>query len=379
MTLDGILQRMPPYQGNGVYVIAGDQTTRDLIKEQRASHKFFAKDYDKAAGVLAGNGVRRICRELFEFSKANLPYGEEDENLQTSRSPGAILTIAKNGGTCDCKHYAAFAAGMLDSLNRNHGYNIDWVYRFASYHLTDKTPVHVFVVVFLGDVEIWIDPAPFNDWVGYIERDYNDRYMVPTYFKDKSVETMSIVRLSGLGRLALQETDYYNGGGGAGVDQYGFDQYETYAFDGGGGGFQVLQPPTMVKEDLPATDLPVLPRPRDFYPIQEPVQDPAPVIVEVIQPMPEYELFPAEDPLPTPTETAIIEEEPAPRPVPRGIELPGGQTPIITTPGTLTPGTRPSIPTPRGTKATSSNSMLIAGAIGAGLLLFFLTRKKRRK
>lgn len=355
--------------GQGVYVIAGDQTTRDLIKEQKAAHKFFAADYDKAAVGLAGRGIRRICRELFDFCKGSLPYCEEDQNLQTSRSPGAILTIARNGGTCDCKHYSAFIAGMLDSLNRNHGYNIDWVYRFASYSLTDKTPTHVFVVVFLGDEEIWIDPAPLNDWLGYTERVFNDRFLEPTFFNDKSVKTMGIVRLAGIGAMAVQENDYAESWGGGGYDQYGLPVTYTYGA-GGGGGFVSLSPDPGYQMLLPATE----------------VKEPAPDLLTFTpEPMPQYELIepvPVQDlaPIPQPTYTATAGQDTTESTVRPPLVLPSGSTVVVPgatviPTGVITEGVRPVA----STTPKSYTGALIAGAIGAGLLLFFLTRKKRRK
>lgn len=346
MTLESLLHTMPPYKGDGVYIIKGDQSTRDLIKEQRAAHKFFASDYDKAAVYFSGKAVKRICRELFHFCKDYLKYQEEEKDLQTSRSPGAILTIAKNGGTCDCKHYAAFVAGMLDSLNRNFGYNIDWVYRFASYDMFDKTPTHVYVVVYAGDGELWIDPAPVRDWFGYKQRDYNDRYLIPEFFKDKQVNTMSIVRLAGLGRPAVMYSSQ-------GTDQEGVLLMQD-AVDTKDGAY--MPPVTDLYYDDPG-----------YYP-QQPVAT-----------VPQY----YEEPVIMPVSPGYFEPtilQPVPDNVMTVLPVPVNETQVVPLPEEV--AVIPYDPPAEEVQTTqdkSNNTAVLMGVVGAGLLLFFLTRKKKRK
>ena len=103
--------------------------------------------------------------------------------------------MADMGFNSDCKHYAGFAAGILDALNRaGLQQPIEWTYRFCSYNPFDSKPAHVYVVITepTGD-EIWLDPAPTE--LG--ERSFNDRDKIPSFFKDEKPTNMSLMRLSG--------------------------------------------------------------------------------------------------------------------------------------------------------------------------------------
>jgi hypothetical protein len=89
-------------------------------------------------------------------------------------------------------------AGVIDAVGRYTGNPLDWNYRFAGYE-NDKEVDHVYVVVVLDTgKEIWLDPAPiFEKALGsYVDRDYNDRFVIPKCVKDKFVKSM-LVRLSG--------------------------------------------------------------------------------------------------------------------------------------------------------------------------------------
>jgi hypothetical protein len=92
-------------------------------------------------------------------------------------SPTAILTLAKN----DCKNYALFINGVLNSLQRKGKFNNKIVYRFASYKLLDEIPHHVFAVAIDDNGnEIWIDPvlSTFNNKKTYYHK---IDYKMPLY------------------------------------------------------------------------------------------------------------------------------------------------------------------------------------------------------
>jgi hypothetical protein len=125
-------------------------------------HKEYSGDYDKISHYFDTGDIVDTSRQIFEFLKANVPYKKENGRYQTIKSP-AIILLSNEGNTAldrvDCKNYASFIAGIIDSIKRNNGGSWDWCYRFASYDAADPEPGHVFVVVKINDKELWIDPV----------------------------------------------------------------------------------------------------------------------------------------------------------------------------------------------------------------------------
>jgi len=181
-----LLYYLPPYERN-YQLIKEDQYVRDIIKEVLDSHEVYAYDYDDICNFFDAGSTEQICRQLFDFCKANISYRIEDKKEQTTQSPSGIITL----GHGDCKHYASFIGGCLDALKRK-GKKINWWYRFASYDWIDDTPQHVFVVVKDKGKEIWIDP---------VLRQFNERYMPKHTPKDYqiNVHPMALYRVSGIG------------------------------------------------------------------------------------------------------------------------------------------------------------------------------------
>lgn len=147
------------------------QNTADIRSELLAAHSDYAKDYDLISHYFDTGNIVDTSRQIFEFLKANVPYAKESGKYQTIKNPRAIL-LFNDGSTVyncvDCKNYSSFIAGLISSIKRNNpGANSDWdwCYRFASYDERDPEPGHVFVVVKIGDKELWIDPVfkYFND------------------------------------------------------------------------------------------------------------------------------------------------------------------------------------------------------------------------
>jgi len=172
---------LPRYE-NKLSLVKPKQNVYDIIKEILEAHKHFAKDYDAICEKFDDTSTKKICDRLYKFLKKNVPYEMEPEARQTSKSPAAILSTKS-----DCKHYASFAGGCLDGLNRK-GKKINWCYRFASYDFFNKDPEHVFIVVKNNDGEIWIDPTPGAEKVK------------PTWQIDKKINCktdMALYRLSG--------------------------------------------------------------------------------------------------------------------------------------------------------------------------------------
>lgn len=165
VSVETLLDKLPVR--NQLVLTEDRQNTDDIRKEILIAHREFAPDYDLISHYFDTGNVIDTSRQIFEFIKQNVPYRKEAGNYQTIKSPALILS-ANNGKTVydrvDCKNYASFIAGILDSIKRNNGGYWDWCFRFASYEESDPEPGHVFVVVKLDGKELWIDPvfAYFN-------------------------------------------------------------------------------------------------------------------------------------------------------------------------------------------------------------------------
>lgn len=164
-------------------LIVSDQDATDIMSQMVKKHKACAKFYDAIAEDFLRSDVYDTCEAIFNFCRDNISYKEESADVQTVSSPQTILKNAN----CDCKGYALFCAGILDSLRRD-GLPIDWCFRFVSYRIMDATPGHVFVVVRQSDgSEIWVDPV-INIF------DYKKPYI---YKQDRRVYTKKAVKVSG--------------------------------------------------------------------------------------------------------------------------------------------------------------------------------------
>jgi hypothetical protein len=186
MTRAALLKDLPTLR-HVDQLVTRDQSTNDIVKEVLRAHKVFASDYDKIAERFNVGDPIEISEALYDFLKSHITYEVESVDLQTSRSPGKILYL----GHGDCKHYAGFAAGVLDALKRR-GEKINWSYRFATYNGSGKEPRHVFVVVRYAGREYWLDPVLSS---------FNDRSLTPSYYFDKKTDMLK--RLSGFDHTTL--------------------------------------------------------------------------------------------------------------------------------------------------------------------------------
>ena len=151
-------------------LIVDEQTADDIIKEVCKAHKEHAGDYDRIAYHFAGGSVYDICERLWVFCKTQLIYKVESVKVQNVGCPYWILTHE----VVDCKNYASFIAGVLDSLKRQ-GLRIVWEFRFISdrpFSLLDRRADHVFVVCDPATDDIWVDPVlgEFNEHIYYFFR-----------------------------------------------------------------------------------------------------------------------------------------------------------------------------------------------------------------
>jgi len=172
-----LIGELPPYKNEWV-LIHPNQQVHDIIREVLEAHREFAPYYEKIALYFDAGTVDEICERLFRFCKKYLRYREESEDEQSTAIPTGLLIR----GYCDCKGYAGFCGGVLDAINRITGKDIDWCYRFASYHMLQSTPHHVFIVVNDKDEELWIDPTP------------GSQVMSPIWQVNKKISGMPLMR-----------------------------------------------------------------------------------------------------------------------------------------------------------------------------------------
>ena len=186
MNRDRLLGRLSPF-GKKRILIKQDQGVPDIISAMLSAHKIYSPEYDKISqDFYAGDGIQ-TAKNVFNFLKKNVRYKIESENNQRIMSPSAIVSLAKN----DCKNYALFIMGVLDSLKRKGLINNDIFYRFASYKLLDEVPHHVFAVIKDQDgTEYYIDPVLSS---------FNER---KTFFHkiDKRPNNMPLYSVSGIGK-----------------------------------------------------------------------------------------------------------------------------------------------------------------------------------
>lgn len=239
-----ILQIVGPPKGIK-YKVKEAQGTEDIIKEIINTHDFFRGDYDKFSGLFLGDSLYETLEDIFIFCRENLPYKVETGEYQTTKGPAVILTSKYN----DCKHYSLFIGGILDSLNRRHGKNIDWVYRFAGYNDFSEPLHHVFIVVNPGkNSEIWVDPCFAN---------LDDRSSIPVAIDDIKVRVtkkhQKVKALGALERIGLVElTDDLN-------NKDAIDILDNITDTGGDYG-QTVSPPAkryLTDEEINALDVSV--------------------------------------------------------------------------------------------------------------------------
>lgn len=149
-----LLENLPPYRDEWV-ILKRKQYVPDIQQAIYNAAQKYRDEYDKISSYfLCGNG-QEIADNLYWFCRRNIRYREEPEQTQTVSGPVTILSR----GYGDCKHYALFCAGILDSLNRVYGVEVPWWYYFAGYDGSGEV-YHVFTAIRGEGHEVWIDPSP---------------------------------------------------------------------------------------------------------------------------------------------------------------------------------------------------------------------------
>lgn len=177
-----ILGKLTPFL-NHQNVVVENQDVNDIISGILKTHNKYMDEYDKIFPYFIGSDLQETSKNIYDFLKKNVPYSIESNELQFLKSPASIISTPS-----DCKSYSLMACGIADSIRRNTGEDIEVVYRFASYDPFDKIPQHVFCVVRGDGEEFWIDP---------VLNKFNEKKQ-PYFYKDKNINKMSLVGLSGL-------------------------------------------------------------------------------------------------------------------------------------------------------------------------------------
>ena len=197
-----ILNLLPPAQGNYEKVV-NDQNVFDIVRHSLEMHNETAPDYDLISEKFWKGTPWKTCECIFDFCKNNIPYEMESPKIQTVKSPGQIVLHGVEGRVeQDCKHYALFCCGIIDSLRRK-GYPIKCIYRFASDVQNERYPKHVFCVVQTDEGDIWCDPVlkTLNAYHKYY------------FFLNRKPKDMALYKVSGLG--TMDNIDYVCGVFGA--------------------------------------------------------------------------------------------------------------------------------------------------------------------
>jgi hypothetical protein len=195
---NAVLQKLAPFT-NFKKVLIDDQNTSDIIQGILDNHDNYQDEYNKISEMFIGDNEVETARNIFNFLKQNVTYYIEPIEKQTLRSPSAIVSM-KQGA--DCKSYASFINGVMNSLNRKSIFAVPLAYRFASYRYDTKEPQHVFAVLYPGTKnEVWVDPvlAKF------------DQRKEPVFIKDKKIK-MALIAMSGTATqptASLQEMERY--------------------------------------------------------------------------------------------------------------------------------------------------------------------------
>ena len=146
-----LLLQLQPFT-NSETLIVDDQNVVDIIDAIIETHDQYKDEYDKIYQYFIGSTPKDTANNIFKYLKKNVKYNIEPDNLQTVKSPSAIISTGNVGS--DCKNYSLFVNGVLDAIRRNELESFDLYFRFASYDPMDQTPQHVFAVMIEDGKEI---------------------------------------------------------------------------------------------------------------------------------------------------------------------------------------------------------------------------------
>lgn len=158
MNKNYLLGKLSPFT-NQRKLVVNQQQVKDIISAMLSAHKTYENEYDKISENFYQDNAVQTAKNIFKFLKKNIKYTIDSEASQKIMSPSAIISIGKN----DCKNFALFIVGTLQSLVRKGYFKNKVFYRFASYRLLDQIPHHTFAVLIDDNGnEVFIDPVLQN-------------------------------------------------------------------------------------------------------------------------------------------------------------------------------------------------------------------------
>jgi hypothetical protein len=169
-------------------IIKQDQDANDIINAMLNAHTQYKNDYDLISDQFYAGNTTATAKKIYNFLDQTIQYKVEGVNNQRIMSPAAIVSLKQN----DCKNYALFIVGVLDSLRRKGKLKNKSFFRFVSYNMLDPTPHHTFAVLIddYGD-EIWIDPVlkKFNKKKQYFHK----------------IDKMPLYQIAGIGKVKKEK------------------------------------------------------------------------------------------------------------------------------------------------------------------------------
>lgn len=109
------------------------------------------KDSDEQAQIIApylkGGTRLQTLKNVWQFSKNNIQYERESNNLQTAKTLSRIIADKKG----DCKHFTTTIASLLRALN------IPYKLRLISQNFFSAEPTHIYLVSYVNGREIAVD------------------------------------------------------------------------------------------------------------------------------------------------------------------------------------------------------------------------------
>jgi hypothetical protein len=203
-----LLDEMADLPDEPTVKLVDKQVVSDIIRRMPWKVARSRPYYDRIYMFFESDTVEGVGEQVYDFLKDQVDYVEEDDDGQWLSNPKQML----ERGTCDCKGYSLFIAGVVDGLNRNSGQApIDWCFRFVPSTILGTKIGHVFVVLDPGGQEVWVDPVLSS---------FNQK---PFYAVKKDVSVSEGERVSGL------SWDMEGAVVGSAAEQSILDQLEQYA------------------------------------------------------------------------------------------------------------------------------------------------------
>jgi hypothetical protein len=144
-------------------IIRGKQSALNIAKMIKRAIIESSGGANKIAPQFKGSSPYMTAFKVYDFTRKNIPYHKEGENLQTAKTIQRILSDTKNGIGHDCKHYTIFACSMLRALG------IPCEMRLISQNFYNAEPTHIYCVASIGGKEVIVDACMknFNNEASY--------------------------------------------------------------------------------------------------------------------------------------------------------------------------------------------------------------------